>query len=143
MNSEVIDLERARGAQAELERKLDALAGQDVRPIQADELEGLLMMAKADDRDELLEYVNAAKAGMKAKAKGKGKPKAVAKAKGGESDAQLMVAFRLAPDLIKRLDAHAARLTEQMPGASFTRTDVVRMLLLKGLEEAEEKRAKR
>ncbi len=49
------------------------------------------------------------------------------------------VAFRLPADLVKRLDRHAKRLEEAAPGMTFTRADVVRVLLTKGLDEAETK----
>ncbi len=49
------------------------------------------------------------------------------------------VAFRLPADLVKRLDRHAKRLEEASPGMTFTRADVVRVLLTKGLDEAEAK----
>jgi hypothetical protein len=44
------------------------------------------------------------------------------------------VAFRLPADLVKKLDDYAARLAREQPGMTFTRTDVVRMLLTRGLE---------
>ncbi|MHB8419123.1 MAG: hypothetical protein ACYDCL_13685 [Myxococcales bacterium] len=47
------------------------------------------------------------------------------------------VSFRLPADLVERIDAHAERLTEQSPGMTFTRADVVRMLLTRGMAEAE------
>lgn len=46
------------------------------------------------------------------------------------------VAFRLPKALVARLDAYAARLADEQPGMSFTRTDVVRVLLTKALDEA-------
>ncbi len=47
------------------------------------------------------------------------------------------VSLRLPADLVDRIDAHAARLTEQSPGMAFSRADVVRMLLTRGMAEAE------
>lgn len=61
----------------------------------------------------------------------------VAKKKGEGGGGTDVVAFRLSDDLVKRLDAQAARLSAQMPGATFNRTAVVRMLLLKGLDAEE------
>jgi hypothetical protein len=103
----VVDLARARKAQATLERRLDALAGQGVRPIPVEELEGLIM-AKTKERE-------------------------------GETQP---VAFRLETELLKRLDEHAKRMAAETPGLKLTRTDVVRVLLLKGLD-AEDKRGRR
>jgi hypothetical protein len=40
-------------------------------------------------------------------------------------------------DLVKRLDAHAARMREATPGVAFTRSDAVRVLLLGALETSE------
>lgn len=48
-----------------------------------------------------------------------------------------MAAFRLKPELLKRLDLHAKRMEAAMPGASFTRTDAVRVLLSQALDAAE------
>lgn len=62
----------------------------------------------------------------------KGKTKAAAV----KAAAQL-VAFRMDPDLVKRLDAHAARMCEATPGVAFTRSDAVRVLLLGALETSE------
>jgi len=47
-------------------------------------------------------------------------------------------AFRLPIDLIKHLDRHVKRFQEASPGLNVTRADAVRMLLTKGLDEAEE-----
>lgn len=101
----VEDLGKVREAQAELERRLDALAGQGVRPIPAEELEALIMGKRTE----------------------------------GET---APVAFRLDAALLKRLDAHAERMREAMPGLTISRTDALRTLLLKALD-AEEKRGKR
>jgi hypothetical protein len=56
-------------------------------------------------------------------------------------DVQLVV--RLPKSLLDRLDAHAERLRREMPGPSWKRSDVVRLLLTKALEEVEPKRGKR
>jgi hypothetical protein len=48
-------------------------------------------------------------------------------------DEQLVV--RLPASLLKRLDAHAERLRHEMPGPSWRRSDVVRMLLERALSE--------
>ena len=53
----------------------------------------------------------------------------------GEKTTQ--VAFRLPDDLLERLDAHAERMREAQPGVNVTRTDVVRTLLTRALEDAE------
>lgn len=47
-----------------------------------------------------------------------------------------MVAFRLASDMVKRLDAHAARLAATT-GLNVTRADVVKLLLSRGLDVVE------
>lgn len=53
------------------------------------------------------------------------------------------VAFRLPKGLIKRLDAYAAHLEKEQSGMTFTRTDVVRVLLTRALDAEEEKSTKR
>lgn len=57
------------------------------------------------------------------------------------------VAFRLPDELLKRLDRHAERMRELQPGVNVSRTDVVRVLLTRALDQAEvdahPKRAKR
>jgi len=52
-------------------------------------------------------------------------------------------AFRLPPDLIRRLDKLAARYSREQPGLSFTRADVVRVLLARSVaaEEARHEKA--
>lgn len=50
---------------------------------------------------------------------------------------------RLPKALLDRLDAHAERLRKEMPGPSWKRSDVVRLLLARALDEAEPKRGKR
>jgi hypothetical protein len=47
-----------------------------------------------------------------------------------------MTAFRLDPALLKRLDKHAARLSEET-GLPCTRADVVRLLLTRAMDTAE------
>ncbi len=44
------------------------------------------------------------------------------------------VAFRLPTSLVKRLDDYAGRMAKEQPGMTFTRTDVVRVLLVRGLD---------
>lgn len=44
--------------------------------------------------------------------------------------------FRLAPDLIARLDEFATLLTSRAPGMTYSRSDAVRVLLESGLEDA-------
>jgi predicted transcriptional regulator len=50
-----------------------------------------------------------------------------------------VVPFRLPPSLVRRLDAHAARLRREQPGVRFTRADAARSLLEAGLAAAEGK----
>ena len=66
---------------------------------------------------------------MKAKA-------AKAKAK---DPAAAAVAFRLAEDLLERVDAHARRMEAAQPGLTFSRSDAVRVLLNQALDLAEAK----
>jgi len=56
----------------------------------------------------------------------------------------VQLAFRVPADIVQRLDAHAARLSRDNPGLEFTRTDAVRTLLTRALDEVEsgEKRRK-
>lgn len=91
------------GALAELKQRLDEIEEQGVRPIQADELEVLLM----------------------------GKNETV------------QVAFRLDQELLTRLEKQAQRMAQETQGVSFTRSDVVRILLIKGLDELDAKRGKK
>ena len=58
------------------------------------------------------------------------------------ADSKKMTAFRLDEALLKRLDRHAARLAEQT-GLPVTRADVVRLLLTRGLEEAEHEQSRK
>jgi hypothetical protein len=51
-------------------------------------------------------------------------------------DAQLVV--RLPHALVERIDSYAERLRRETPGPSWTRADVVRLLLSRSLEAAEE-----
>src|SRR5262245_10281892 len=46
-------------------------------------------------------------------------------------------AFRLPTELLERLDAYVARLRAEQPGVTFSRADVVRLLLTRGLDEIE------
>ena len=43
------------------------------------------------------------------------------------------VAIRMEEELLARIDAHVGAMGEQMPGATFTRADAIRALILKGL----------
>ena len=54
------------------------------------------------------------------------------------NDAQLIV--RLPTSLVERLDAHALRLRQNMPGVPFSRADAVRVLLSSGLDDAEKRK---
>jgi hypothetical protein len=53
----------------------------------------------------------------------------------GENDEQIVV--RLPGSLLKRLDAYAERLRHEMAGPKWQRSDVVRLLLTRALDEAE------
>jgi predicted DNA-binding protein len=48
-----------------------------------------------------------------------------------------VTAFRLAAEMLKRLDRHARRMERRNPGLRLTRGDAVRELLTRGLDEAE------
>jgi hypothetical protein len=48
-----------------------------------------------------------------------------------------VVAFRLEPELLARLDAHATRMTEATPGVTYTRADALRTLLIRALNDVE------
>lgn len=65
----------------------------------------------------------------------------LAKAK-AESGSTPVLAIRLDKATQERLDAQAKRMSDAQPGVTYTRSDVVRVLLHRGLE-AEEKKAKR
>lgn len=56
-------------------------------------------------------------------------------------DAQIVV--RLPSALVDRVDAYAERLRDEQPGPAWTRSDVVRLLVARGLESVEPKRGKR
>jgi hypothetical protein len=49
----------------------------------------------------------------------------------------MMCTFRLDEALVERLDAYASRMSEKQPGMTFTRADVVRILLAKSLGKTE------
>jgi predicted DNA-binding protein len=53
------------------------------------------------------------------------------------ADSKKMTAFRLEESLLKRLDKYAERLSKET-GLPATRADVVRLLLMRGLDEAEQ-----
>lgn len=53
------------------------------------------------------------------------------------------IAFRLEPELIKRIDAHAKRMAEAMRPLEFTRVDALRALLVPALDAAEQAAAER
>ncbi len=55
-------------------------------------------------------------------------------AKKTRGEAAQVVAFRMGADLLKRLDAKVERMTEATPGLNVTRTDAVRVLLLRSLD---------
>jgi len=48
------------------------------------------------------------------------------------------VAFRLPGDLVDKIDEKANALRQQTPGMRVTRADVVRAILVRGLDESEE-----
>ena len=58
------------------------------------------------------------------------------------SEQTRQIAFRLGASLVTRLDAYAEKLSGESPGLNVTRADVARMLLLRGLDEAEAPRQK-
>jgi Arc/MetJ-type ribon-helix-helix transcriptional regulator len=47
------------------------------------------------------------------------------------------VAFRLPDSLIARLDRHVERVSKEHPGLDFSRTDAVRSLLTRALDQSE------
>jgi len=49
----------------------------------------------------------------------------------------VQVAFRLDEELVKRLDRYAKQLERDMPGFTVSRADAVRILLTRGLDDAE------
>jgi hypothetical protein len=53
------------------------------------------------------------------------------------SERGVQLAFRVPAELVERLDAHAERLSREHPGLEFTRTDAVRTLLTRALDEIE------
>lgn len=53
-----------------------------------------------------------------------------------------MVALRLTEEMQERLAAMAQRMSEAQPGMTFTRSDAMRVLLVRGLD-ADEEKAKR
>ena len=57
-------------------------------------------------------------------------------------DSKKMTAFRLEEALLKRLDRYAERLSKET-GLPATRADVVRLLLTRGLDEAESGKGRR
>lgn len=57
------------------------------------------------------------------------------------NDEQLVV--RLPASLLERLDAYAEKMRRDMPGPSWKRSDVVRLLLAKALDAAEVKKPAR
>ena len=58
------------------------------------------------------------------------------------ADSKKMTAFRLEEALLKRLDRYAERLAKET-GLPATRADVVRLLLTRGLDEAEASKGRR
>jgi hypothetical protein len=53
-------------------------------------------------------------------------------------DEQIVV--RLSSALLERIDAYAERMRREVPGPSWNRSDVVRMLLAKAMDEADSPR---
>jgi len=47
------------------------------------------------------------------------------------------LAFRLPEELVERIDTHVKRLGRDNPGLDFTRTDAVRSLLVRALDDVE------
>lgn len=58
-------------------------------------------------------------------------------------DATVQVGFRLPKSIVNRLEEHAARMSREYPGLTFTRVDAVRVLLTAALADAETKDKKR
>ena len=56
---------------------------------------------------------------------------------------KIQVAFRFSEDLVARIDAEAAHMSSESPGMSFTRADVVRVLLTQALDNATQGRGGR
>lgn len=54
--------------------------------------------------------------------------------------AKQQVAFRLDPDLVKRVDAYAKQLATEQPGLDFSRADAVRVLLTRALDQVDAER---
>jgi hypothetical protein len=57
------------------------------------------------------------------------------------ADSKRMTAFRLEESLLKRLDKYAERLSKET-GLPVNRADVVRLLLVRGLDAAEQGQTK-
>jgi hypothetical protein len=55
------------------------------------------------------------------------------------SEPTTQVAFRLPDRLLARIDRHAKRLAKEQRGVQFTRTDAIRDLLSRALDEVEGK----
>jgi predicted transcriptional regulator len=55
---------------------------------------------------------------------------------------QSQTAIRLPDDLLQRLDRIAARWTKEGPGVAVTRSDVMRVLLLRAVEQEEARRVR-
>ncbi len=55
----------------------------------------------------------------------------------------VQVAFRLDEELVKRLDKYAKQMERDMPGFNVSRADAVRILLTRGLDNAESTQAAR
>lgn len=53
------------------------------------------------------------------------------------TDEGVQLAFRIPKTLIARIDRHAERLSKANPGLEFTRSDAVRTLLTRALDEVE------
>ncbi len=58
------------------------------------------------------------------------------------SDSKKMTAFRLEESLLRRLDRYSDRLAKET-GLPVNRADVVRLLLTRGLEEAEHEQSRK
>jgi metal-responsive CopG/Arc/MetJ family transcriptional regulator len=65
----------------------------------------------------------------------------VTKKSGGVSEEQLVV--RLPRELLERVDVYAERLREEQPGPAWKRSDVVRLLLARALDDAERPKGRR
>jgi hypothetical protein len=63
--------------------------------------------------------------------------------KKGEGVSEEQMVVRLSRVLLERVDTYAERLREEQPGPAWKRSDVVRLLLARALDDVEPKTRKR